>query len=148
MATALHAPLSFSGDASAIITSNAMGVRIGDRHAAAKLFRELADHPRELVCLAYIDPQWMLLGLCEIESRLETSVNVPVKRIMADALHLDATNVVMAHNHPSGDPRPSDQDIATTRRIARALALIEVQLVDHLIIASNGVTSLRAMGLL
>jgi DNA repair protein RadC len=54
----------------------------------------------------------------------------------------------MAHNHPSGDPAPSAADREATRLLARALDTIEVQLVDHLIVAAEGMTSFRRLGLL
>ena len=54
----------------------------------------------------------------------------------------------MAHNHPSGDPAASEADLPTTRRLARAFEAVGVTLVDHVIIAARGKTSLRAQGYL
>ena len=54
----------------------------------------------------------------------------------------------MVHNHPSGDPQPSQADIDMTRQVARALAAVEVTLHDHLIIARGGQSSLRSLGLI
>lgn len=64
------------------------------------------------------------------------------------ALELLATQVIMAHNHPSGSAEASSQDIALTNRIAEALALFDIRLLDHLIIAGNERFSFRASGML
>ncbi|MBQ3247414.1 MAG: DNA repair protein RadC [Alistipes sp.] len=64
------------------------------------------------------------------------------------ALELLATQVIMAHNHPSGSTEPSSQDIALTKRISEALALFDIRLLDHLIIAGGEELSFRSRGLL
>lgn len=73
-------------------------------------------------------------------------VTISIRRIAADALAFDAAGVVIAHNHPSGDATPSAQDLAFTRALAAGLRTLEVVLLDHLVIARERVTSLRAMG--
>lgn len=130
------------------VTTVPVGRPITNPATAAALFSRLACRAVEQVHFAYLDPQWRLLGLRETESERAQSVAVPLKLVVADALRLGATRVLMAHNHPSGDPTPSGHDLASTRRIARALALVEVRLVDHLVMARGGTTSLHAMGLL
>ncbi len=75
-------------------------------------------------------------------------VRVSIRGIVTDALAFGAAAVVIAHNHPSGDARPSARDLAFTRALARGLAVVEVRLVDHLTIAGDAVTSLRASGAL
>ena len=64
------------------------------------------------------------------------------------ALELLSTQVIIAHNHPSGRAEASSQDIALTNRIAEALALFDIRLLDHLIIARGGEFSFRSQGLL
>ena len=59
-----------------------------------------------------------------------------------------AARVVAVHNHPSGDPQPSPDDVALTRRIAEAGALLGIALLDHVVIGRSGYASLRDMGLL
>jgi DNA repair protein RadC len=66
----------------------------------------------------------------------------------ASRLAFDARLMLMAHNHPSGDPRPSGDDLQATRRLARMLDAIDVRLVDHLVMTHHATTSLRAEGLM
>lgn len=74
------------------------------------------------------------------------SAGVPIRRIVEIALAAKATSVVLAHNHPSGIALPSQEDVATTQRIAIALDAVEVILADHLIIAEDDYVSMVQSG--
>ena len=75
-------------------------------------------------------------------------VSLSPRDIMKRALELDASGIILVHNHPSGDPTPSRVDIATTADIAAAGKLIDVYIYDHVIVASGGWSSFRSLGLL
>jgi DNA repair protein RadC len=77
-----------------------------------------------------------------------SSTPVDIRLIVSLALHSLATNVILAHNHPSGSLEPSAADISTTKQIRDALRLIEVKLWDHQIIGENGCFSMADAGLL
>ena len=66
--------------------------------------------------------------------------------ILREALISNASSIILAHNHPSGDPKPSDQDIHLTRRLSEAAALIGVQIFDHIIIGDRTFVSLAELG--
>uniref|UniRef100_UPI0035CBBBA5 JAB domain-containing protein n=1 Tax=uncultured Sphingomonas sp. TaxID=158754 RepID=UPI0035CBBBA5 len=117
-------------------------------HAARALFAPIATASFEVAAFAYLDPEWRLLGMRHVRSNRCDAVMIPVRAVVADALAFDCVAVVMAHNHPSGDPSPSAADFALTRRLARGLDLVEVRLVEHLILARDGCESFRAQGLL
>lgn len=68
--------------------------------------------------------------------------------IVRDVCRFHTRRVLLAHNHPSGDPTPSNADRLATQRLAELLRLLEIELVDHLIFARDGVTSFRQLGLL
>ena len=115
---------------------------------ARSLFAGLAGQSTEVAAFAYFDRQWRLLGVRHARSASPDTVAVPIRAVAADALVLDCVSVVMAHNHPSGDPSPSAADRAVTRRLARALDALDVELFDHLVLAADAVTSFRVLGLL
>jgi DNA repair protein RadC len=64
-----------------------------------------------------------------------------------EALQKNAVSIVLLHNHPSGDPTPSKEDVLITRRIQEAGRLIGVELLDHIVIGDNCYVSLREKGL-
>ena len=76
--------------------------------------------------------------------------HVPVypREVVKRALELNASAIILAHNHPSGDPTPSEADITVTHQIKEAAGILGVALHDHLIIGKNRETSFRAQGYL
>ncbi|HKR25244.1 MAG TPA: DNA repair protein RadC [Allosphingosinicella sp.] len=85
------------------------------------------------------------------EAMWEGSVDesaVYIREIVRRALDLHATALIVVHNHPSGDPSPSQQDIRLTRDLADACRHLKVSLHDHVIVAAGGHSSLRALGLI
>ncbi|MGE6220358.1 JAB domain-containing protein [Nubsella zeaxanthinifaciens] len=76
-----------------------------------------------------------VLGMIELSSGGISGTVVDVKLVFATALKACASSMVLAHNHPSGDVLPSEQDKAVTRRIAEAGKLLGIELADHLIIS-------------
>lgn len=121
---------------------------IGALGATIALFAPIATATEEVAIIAYLDPEWRILGLRHVVSDRHDEVSIPVREIVADALAFDCVAAVLAHNHPSGDPSPSEADYALTRRLARALEVIGVRLIDHMILARGGRESFRRRGLL
>ena len=70
------------------------------------------------------------------------------REIMKRALEVGATALILVHNHPSGDPKPSQADIAMTEAIVAAGQPFDIVIHDHLIVSKNGISSFRTMGLL
>jgi len=66
-----------------------------------------------------------------------------MRRLVHRSLDNDASGILLAHNHPSGDSRPSPKDISETQRLARTLRSLELSLIDHLIVCSCSIYSLR-----
>ena len=69
------------------------------------------------------------------------------RELFVEALQKNAVSIVLLHNHPSGDPTPSKEDVLITRRIQEAGRLIGVELLDHIVIGDNCYVSLREKGL-
>jgi DNA repair protein RadC len=76
---------------------------------------------------------------------LRASVIQP-RDILGPALQLPVAGVILAHNHPSGDTRPSADDLEVTRQLAAAARLFGIELVDHLVVSRNACTSIKEMG--
>jgi DNA repair protein RadC len=73
---------------------------------------------------------------------------VHVREVIGRAMELKAAAIILVHNHPSGDPQPSQQDIAITRQIIDAARPLGLSVHDHVIIGRHGHVSLRAQGLI
>ncbi|QPQ55014.1 JAB domain-containing protein [Allosphingosinicella flava] len=115
---------------------------------AADLFAPiLANCASEKLIVAHLDGEGRVLGFSETAG-MEDRVDLPIRDIVRDALSVEAHAIILAHNHPSGDPRPSARDKDSTRRLAEVASAIGVALRDHLIFADGGCRSLRAMGLI
>lgn len=119
-----------------------------DAEAASALFAPLAGEEVEVLAFAYLDARQHVLGLRHARSLHHDRFEMPIRDVAADAIAFHATAVVMAHNHPSGDPTPSQADRDSTRRLAHALDTLGVKLLDHLVVAARGVTSFRSLGFL
>lgn len=96
-----------------------------------------------------LDSKHRLLAVTTVSIGSVDHTFMSPREIYRDALAHNAAAIVLAHNHPSGDPEPSCDDEAVTRRVARAGQLLDVELLDHLIVGSPGRwTSLARRGLL
>lgn len=74
--------------------------------------------------------------------------DMPVRAIIGDAIRLDSVGLILAHNHPSGDPSPSRMDKVATRSLAIAAEAIDLTVLDHLVFGGEEVSSFRRLGLL
>lgn len=88
--------------------------------------------------------------IADEEQAKGTVDHVPVypREVMKRALELNATSLILVHNHPSGDPTPSNADIEMTRRIDEAASTLSISVHDHIIVGKSRETSFRALGLL
>jgi len=105
------------------------------------------DPRREHLWVAHVDDQSRCLHLSSHEGD-ESGTEFPLRQIVADAANLGSSGIVLAHNHPSGDVRPSDSDCRATRRLAAAAEALDCTVLDHLVFAGTECTSLRQLGYL
>jgi DNA repair protein RadC len=112
------------------------------------LYAELAHAPAEHVRVLYLDAKNHLLRDALITIGSINEAPIYPREIMRQALEVNATGMILVHNHPSGDPTPSVRDTQITKLVANAARLLDIQLHDHLIIARAGHVSFRAAGLL
>jgi DNA repair protein RadC len=108
----------------------------------------LQHEPREQFRVLYLDNRNQLI-LDEIQNR-GTIDHAPVypREVIRRALELSSRNIIVVHNHPSGDPTPSRADIEMTRQIVAAGHPLNVTVHDHLIVGRDGVASFKQLGLL
>ena len=108
---------------------------------------DMAFEPVERVRVLFLNAKNRLLG-DEISNGSISETPIYPREIMRRALDLQATAIIVVHNHPSGDPAPSQQDIRLTRDLIEAGRHMKVTVHDHVIVGAHGHSSLRAMGLI
>ena len=96
----------------------------------------------ETVFMLCLDAKCKVLCCKEVGRGSVNSAGVPVRRVVETALGVNATTVILAHNHPSGLAIPSSEDIITTRRIAIALDAVGIVLADHIVVADDDFVSM------
>ena len=106
-----------------------------------------SDPGRERLWVAHLDDELNCLHLTKHDGD-ELGTDFPLRSIIADAAVHGSTGIVLAHNHPSGDPTPSSADKRATTRLACAAEALDCTLVDHLVFGGAGCTSFRQLGLL
>jgi DNA repair protein RadC len=111
--------------------------RITMAHAAREQFRVL-----------FLDVKNQLIADEVLNEGTVDHAPVYPREIARRALELSSAAVILVHNHPSGDPKPSAADLAITREIAAALDVVQIKVHDHLVIGRNGVESFKGLGLL
>lgn len=90
----------------------------------------------------------IVLGIYEVSKGGITSSIVDIRLILGVALRCNAVQIVLMHNHPSGNLKPSDADISITKKLKQACELLEINLLDHIIITRNGYYSFSDSGIL
>ena len=108
----------------------------------------LAEKAHEVFAVLFLDSQQRLLALEELFRGTLTQTSVYPREVVLRALHHQAAAVVLAHNHPSGMVQPSRADEALTQTLRAALALIDVRVLDHVIVAPGQSFSMAKEGLL
>lgn len=108
----------------------------------------LAAKGHEVFAVLFLDNQNRLLALEELFRGTLTQASVYPREVVLRALHHQAAAVVLAHNHPSGSVQPSRADEALTQTLKATLALIDVRVLDHVIVAPGQALSMAEKGLL
>jgi DNA repair protein RadC len=104
-------------------------------------------HLRVEHCMAlYLDSQYRLITSEEISRGTLSQASVYPREVIKAGLKHHAAALILAHNHPSGVAEPSEADLALTRHLKHALALVDIRLLDHLIVTASGAVSLAERG--
>ncbi len=112
------------------------------------LVLKLGSLTKEVFLVLFLDTQNRLLASEELFSGSLSQTSVYPREVVKRALHHNAASVIFAHNHPSGIAQPSQADELLTKQLKQALALVEVGVLDHFIVAGNNTLSFAERGLL
>jgi len=118
------------------------------KDAADLLAPLFADRHGERLVVLHLDSNRRLIEVDEHPVEAADEAALPMRAIFAAGLRHGAEGLVIAHNHPSGNPEPSRADIEATRRLAEVAAALGIRLHDHLIFAGEECRSFRELGLL
>ena len=108
----------------------------------------LACKPHEVFAVLFLDAQNRLIAMEELFRGTLTQTSVYPREVVQRALQLEAAAVLLAHNHPSGTVQPSRADEALTHTLKCALALVDVRVLDHVIVAPGEALSMAERGLM
>lgn len=123
------------------------GTPFTDPKVACNFFRDkLAGLEREVFAAAFLDTRHRLIDYAELFFGTVDGAEVHPREVVRQALMLNAAAVLVAHNHPSGDPVPSAADRAVTTRLKQALSLVDVRLLDHIVVGGHRIESMAARG--
>lgn len=103
---------------------------------------------REKFFAVYLNAKGEVISVFEVSSGTMTACTVDIKMICLAGINTLAQRVILCHNHPSGNTRPSEADKKITSRLKEALSLCDIELLDHLIVTEYGYTSLSNEGLI
>lgn len=137
-------------------------LELARRHLAEQLTREtvfsnpatvtgfvraqLRDYQHEVFMVLFLDTRHRLIAVEELFRGTIDGASVYPREIVKRALHHNAAALIFAHNHPSGIAEPSAADEQITGRLMRALALVDIRVLDHIIVGSEGEVSLAERG--
>ena len=123
------------------------GVALTDPDAAGRYFAQrLRDRPQEVFAALFLDTRHRVIAFEEMFHGTLEGAEVHPREVVRRAIAHNAAAVIVAHNHPSGNPEPSAADRAVTARLKQALALVDLRLLDHFVIGDGPPVSLAARG--
>ena len=141
-AAALHAALELGRRRLLDAEAEPVCVRAA-RDIGPRLMLEMGDLEQECLRVVLLNTKNVVLAMPTVYVGGVDQVEVHPRDVFREAVRRNATGVIVAHNHPSGNPAPSPEDIATTRDLVRAGALLGITVLDHLVVARGGYVSLK-----
>lgn len=144
-ACAILASIELGKRISACPASNRLS--IGNSEDVANIFMEELRYLRkEHFKTVLVNSKGEIISTDDVSIGELSSTVVHPREVFSQAIRKSAAAVIFVHNHPSGDPKPSDEDIKTTKRLMEGGNLLGIRVLDHIIIGDGRYTSLRGMG--
>ena len=126
---------------------NANKVQIRSSASVANLLmNEMKYEKREKVKVLVLNTKNVLIKIIDVSYGGTNSAIIEPKDILAEPIKMGAPKIILVHNHPSGDPTPSKEDIETTKRLYNAATLLGIELLDHIVIGNERYTSVFSIG--
>lgn len=110
------------------------------------LYSKLHDYEHEIFACLFLDNRHQLIKFSELFQGTVNQTAVYIREVVKQCLHYNAVSVIIAHNHPSGDPTPSTADLHLTQQLKEALLLVEIKLLDHIIVGVQKTISCAESG--
>jgi DNA repair protein RadC len=123
------------------------GAQLRAAKDACRILRAAAQADRESFYAIHLDAQNRVLGVEEVAKGGIAHVEVHPREVFKSAILTNAAALLIGHNHPSGSPKPSEQDLEITRRLIGAGKLLGIPIRDHVIVGADSCTGLRDQGL-
>lgn len=101
------------------------------------LMNDLRFETRELVKVIIMNNKNIVLKILDVASGAGNFASINVRYILSETIKMDAPKIILVHNHPSGDPTPSRADIEATDKLKKAVEILKVELIDHIVIGNN-----------
>ncbi len=132
----------------AVFSSEEKPVIRGPQDVANLLMPELRDQKKEHLKSLLLDSKNKVLKICTVSVGILDSSLVHPREVFKDAILASSASIIIAHNHPSGDPTPSPEDKRVTTRLFEAGQLLGIDLLDHIVIGDNCWISLKERGMM
>ncbi len=114
----------------------------------ADYFSSLEEEPREILIAMYLDNKHRALGIEEVSKGTLTASLCEPRAILQGAILANAAALILVHDHPSGNPEPSPEDIAVTKNLKQLTDIVPIRLLDHAIIGRKSYYSLADHGVI
>lgn len=112
----------------------------------ARVYLRMQELPEEYMYMVILNNKLQVTGVFEISHGNVNSSIVGPREVFQKALLANAVSIILMHNHPSGDPTPSSEDIKVTQRLIKAGEILGVQVLDHLVVGRTSYISLKDKG--
>lgn len=117
-------------------------------HDVWENLKDIRDNKKEHFVVFYLDTRNQQIKRETVSVGTLNANLVHPREVFERAIHCSAAQIIISHNHPSGDPAPSDDDVAVTRRLQEAGKILGIEVVDHVIVCDGSFLSFKCEGLL
>lgn len=131
-----------------ISAKDAYKIRFNSPQSVADCYlKKLSGESREQVYLLLLDSKGALIKELLLSKGTVNRSLLSAREVFVEAQRYKAVNIILLHNHPSGDPTPSEDDVSITRKIIRAGLIVDIPLIDHIILGRDDYISLKERGI-